>query len=73
VAAIGEVGLAGELRTVVGIARRVREAARLGVATVIVPAEADLEDVEGVRVVRCASLAEAIGALTSRFERSAVE
>jgi DNA repair protein RadA/Sms len=75
VAAIGEVGLAGELRTVVGIARRVREAARLGVATVIVPAEAEaeLEDVEGVRVVRCASLAEAIHALTSRFERSAVE
>jgi DNA repair protein RadA/Sms len=73
VAAVGEVGLAGELRSVVGIARRVREAARLGVTTVIVPVEADLEDVRDVRIVRCASLAEAIGALTSRFATGAVE
>ena len=73
VAALGEVGLAGELRVVEGLARRVREAARLGASTVIVPAGADLEGVDGVRVVRCATLAEAIGALTSRFAVGAVE
>ena len=73
VAAIGEVGLAGELRGVVGLARRVREAARRGASTVIVPAEGELERVEGVRVVRCATLGEAIVALTSRFGQSAVE
>ena len=35
--AIGEVGLLGELRTVVGLERRLREAARLGFGRAIVP------------------------------------
>ena len=35
--AIGEVGLLGELRPVAGIERRLREAARLGFTTAIVP------------------------------------
>ena len=35
--AIGEVGLLGELRAVVGLERRLREAARLGFARAIVP------------------------------------
>ena len=73
VAAVGEVGLAGELRSVVGLARRVREAQRRGASTVIVPAEGELEGVEGARVVRCATLGAAIAALTSRFAQSAVE
>ncbi|MDE3083554.1 MAG: AAA family ATPase [Acidobacteriota bacterium] len=73
VAAVGEVGLAGELRSVVGLARRVREAQRRGASTVIVPAEGELEGVEGARVVRCATLGDAIAALTSRFAQSAVE
>jgi DNA repair protein RadA/Sms len=58
--AVGEVGLAGELRAVPGLTRRVREAARRGAATVLVPAEGDLEDVDGVAVLRLRTLAEAI-------------
>jgi DNA repair protein RadA/Sms len=38
--ALGEVGLAGELRRVPGISRRLSEAARLGSAEAVVPAEA---------------------------------
>jgi DNA repair protein RadA/Sms len=60
--AIGEVGLAGELRAVTGLTRRVKEAARLGATLVIVPGEGELEDVAGVTVIRCDSLAKAIDA-----------
>ncbi len=60
--ALGEVGLAGELRAVSGLTRRVREATRLGAQVVIVPGEGELEEVSGVRVIRCHSLAEAINA-----------
>jgi DNA repair protein RadA/Sms len=60
--AIGEVGLAGELRSVSGLTRRVREAKRLGAEVVIVPAEGELEEVEGLAVRRCPSLVEAIAA-----------
>ena len=38
--AVGEVGLAGELRRVPGVSRRVAEAARLGFRTAVVPREA---------------------------------
>ena len=60
--AVGEVGLAGELRAVSGLTRRVREAQRLGANVVIVPTAGELDEVVGVRVRRCASLAEAVGA-----------
>ncbi len=60
--ALGEVGLAGELRAVSGLTRRVREASRLGATVVIVPGEGELDDVAGVTVIRCHSLVEAIGA-----------
>ncbi|MGC2484885.1 MAG: DNA repair protein RadA, partial [Acidimicrobiales bacterium] len=60
VVAFGEVGLAGELRAVSGLTRRVREASRLGADVVIVPGEGDLEDVAGVQVRRCQTLCEAI-------------
>jgi DNA repair protein RadA/Sms len=59
-AAVGEVGLAGELRAVSGLSRRVREAHRLGATLVVVPAEGELEDVAGARVRRCRSLQDAI-------------
>jgi DNA repair protein RadA/Sms len=59
-AAIGEVGLAGELRAVGALTRRVREAQRLGATAVVVPSEGELEDVPGVTVHRCRSLLEAI-------------
>ena len=61
--AVGEVGLAGELRAVSGLTRRVREARRLGATRAVVPAAGDLDDVEGISVARCATLAEAIDAV----------
>lgn len=60
--ALGEVGLAGELRAVGGLARRIREAARLGAATVIVPAGAEALESNGVALRRCRSLREALAA-----------
>jgi DNA repair protein RadA/Sms len=61
-AAMGEVGLAGELRAITGLSRRVREAHRLGATTVIVPAQGELDEVAGVTVHRCQTLADAIEA-----------
>ena len=58
--AVGEVGLAGELRAVSGLTRRVREARRLGATRVVVPAAGELEAVDGVEVTRCSTLAAAI-------------
>ena len=63
--ALGEVGLAGELRAVAGATRRVREARRLGASVVVAPREGDVDDVDGVRLVRCASLGEALDAARS--------
>jgi DNA repair protein RadA/Sms len=63
--AVGEVGLAGELRAVSGLSRRVREAQRLGAQRVVVPAAGELDGVDAVgrvEVIRCATLAEAISA-----------
>jgi DNA repair protein RadA/Sms len=62
--AIGEVGLLGELRPVPGIERRLREAARLGFRTAIVPVSrrGDLPSVSGINVIAAANLRTAIGA-----------
>ena len=65
VVALGEVGLAGELRSVSGLTKRVREAKRLGATVVILPAEGELEEVGGVTIRRCPSLVEAIAAAQS--------
>ena len=70
--AIGEVGLLGELRSVVGVERRLREAARLGFRRAIVPpAAATLTGarVDGLDVIHAATLDEAIrAALDDRVE-----
>ena len=62
--AIGEVGLLGELRSVGGLDRRLREAARLGFTRAIVPRPhgRDLPAIAGVDVVITGSLAQAIHA-----------
>ena len=63
--AIGEVGLLGEIRSVTGLERRLREAARLGFERAIVPAPrrgAPVPAVDGLEVVAVASLREAIAA-----------
>ncbi|MDR7330272.1 DNA repair protein RadA [Corynebacterium guangdongense] len=62
---IGEVGLAGELRRVPNLTRRLSEAARLGYEHAVVPAGEKLS-VEGMRVSQCATLAEAITAVDGR-------
>lgn len=57
----GEVGLAGELRPVLRLESRLKEAARLGFKTAIVPAQKDsFKTPEGMRVIQCATLKEAI-------------
>jgi DNA repair protein RadA/Sms len=60
---VGEVGLLGELRPVAGLERRLREAARLGFTTAIVPRPArgtGSAVVPGMRVVEVATLRDAI-------------
>jgi len=59
--ALGEVGLAGELRAVSGLTRRVREASRLG-ATWSSSRRGRTRGRAGVTVIRCHSLVEAIDA-----------
>src|SRR5204862_1925398 len=60
--AIGEVGLLGELRTVVGVERRLREAARLGFRRAIVPQPASPPArIEGLEILTARTLADAIG------------
>jgi DNA repair protein RadA/Sms len=72
--AIGEVGLLGELRPVVGLERRLREAARLGFDRAIVPQAAREPvpaDIAGLRVLAVPTLREAIAvALDGGAERS---
>lgn len=58
--ALGEVGLAGELRAVSSLTHRVREAGRLGASIAVIPADGEIDPVPGVQLRRCASLAEAI-------------
>jgi DNA repair protein RadA/Sms len=63
--AIGEVGLLGELRSVVGLERRLREAARLGFHRALVPrplAGTTIARIDGLEVVVSETLAEAIAA-----------
>ena len=63
--AIGEVGLLGELRAVVGLERRLREAARLGFRQAIVvrpPAGSTLAPIDGINVTAVGTLREAIEA-----------
>ena len=60
--AIGEVGLAGEIRAVAGIGRRLAEARRLGFARAVVPAGSTtgMELPDGLHVVEAAHLAQAV-------------
>lgn len=57
--AIGEVGLAGEIRKITGAQQRIQEAARLGFKKAMVPAGSDIK-VEGIEVLEVARLDQAI-------------
>ena len=59
-AAIGEVGLGGEVRHVNHLERRVREAERMGFSEILVPANAKPIDSRRTTLVRVASVTEAI-------------
>jgi DNA repair protein RadA/Sms len=61
-AAVGEIGLSGELRAVSHLSRRLNEAAKLGFSRCIVPAtHRRLTDLpEGMEAIRARSLAEAL-------------
>jgi DNA repair protein RadA/Sms len=71
--AIGEVGLLGELRSVPGLERRLREAARLGYVRAIVPSPSRggrLPEVAGIEIVAVPTLRDALAAAlaTARAE-----
>ncbi|MBA4607858.1 MULTISPECIES: DNA repair protein RadA [Aeromicrobium] len=61
--AIGEVGLAGEVRPVRGLEARLREAARIGFTHAIVPMGSENLDRVGLKVLRTGDLAAALRAL----------
>jgi DNA repair protein RadA/Sms len=61
--AIGEVGLLGELRSVTGLERRLREAARLGFTRAIVPRAgrgSQVPEIDGLEIVAVGTLREAL-------------
>jgi DNA repair protein RadA/Sms len=65
--AVGEVGLAGEIRAVTGIPRRLSEAARIGFRRAIVP-QGSLGSgpvPDGMRVIEVADLARAVALVTA--------
>ena len=57
--AIGEVGLAGEIRKITGAAQRIQEAARLGFKRAMVPTGSDLK-VPGMEIMEVSRLEQAI-------------
>jgi DNA repair protein RadA/Sms len=62
----GEVGLAGEIRPVQGGQDRIREAAKLGFTTVVIPsANRPKHGVDGVKIVTVDRVGEALAALRS--------
>ncbi|MFE7298162.1 DNA repair protein RadA [Streptomyces sp. NPDC057579] len=68
--AIGEVGLAGEVRRVTGVQRRLSEAARLGFTHALVPADPG-KIPDGMRVLEVADVGEALSVLPKRVRREA--
>lgn len=64
--AIGEVGLAGELRSVVGIEHRLSEASRLGFRRAVIPASDHGVKVAGIDTIVAANLFQALSQLGLR-------
>jgi len=59
-AAVGEVGLTGEVRSVGRLDVRLRECARLGYDTVLVPRTAKKADIAGLKMISVSTVGEAI-------------
>lgn len=68
--AIGEVGLAGDVRTVTGIRRRVAEAQRLGFTEAVVPKNFG-DPVPGIRTHEVEELSEALVYVSTRRRKAA--
>ncbi|MFK0293131.1 DNA repair protein RadA [Streptomyces sp. NPDC090442] len=68
--AIGEVGLAGEVRRVTGVQRRLAEASRLGFTHALVPGDPG-KIPAGMRVLEVADVGEALSVLPKRVRREA--
>ncbi|MER6309814.1 DNA repair protein RadA [Streptomyces sp. NPDC001739] len=68
--AIGEVGLAGEVRRVTGVQRRLSEAARLGFTHALVPTDPG-KIPDGMRVREVADVGQALTVLPKRVRREA--
>ncbi|SCK58367.1 DNA repair protein RadA/Sms [Streptomyces sp. WMMB 322] len=67
--AVGEVGLAGEVRRVTGVQRRLAEAARLGFTHALVPVDPGRIP-DGMRVREVADIGEALAVLPARSRAS---
>jgi DNA repair protein RadA/Sms len=66
-AVFGEVGLAGEIRPAARGLERLREAAKIGFSTALIPkANAPRKPIEGLEVIAVESLSEAISELRLR-------
>ncbi len=67
-AAIGEVGLAGEIRSVSNLNQRLSEIARLGFSRCVIPAHVrhELRKPKGLQLISVKNVAEAIGAVLGR-------
>lgn len=68
--AVGEIGLTGEIRASVGVQQRLREAARLGFTTAIVPLPGsdELKAPDNMTIIAVENLAQAVGACLPRRE-----
>lgn len=65
--AIGELGLSGEVRSVHLLDQRLKEARRLGMTEAIIPANGKVpENTEGVKIIRIATISDAIKWLMDR-------
>ncbi len=73
--AIGEIGLAGDVRRVSSLDRRLREAGRLGFTHALVPKGASAQDrlVAGMTVIPVATVGEALREMGSVMRRRAAE
>lgn len=66
---IGELSLAGELRPVTGMDRRLKEAYRLGFTHAVIPDDEDITVPHGMRTFRTASLSSAMAAIFDASRR----
>ncbi len=59
--ALGEIGLAGEVRNISGLSQRLNEASRLGFNTAIIPANVIVTPPEGMKLLAAGTIREAVG------------